>query len=162
MTTDDLSRDARANAVRERAARVCLRLRVRVSVQVFDETGILSKLSSPLRNEILQVRPVERTVWRRRGVGARPTTADGLGAPDPLLESPSPSSTADRPGVLQFNSRELLTICPLLRNTPHAIFRAMSHHFESSVHSAGEPVLEEGDEPLSDDKDPGMYFIQVM
>ena len=159
MTTDDLSRDARANAVRERAARVCLRLRVRVSVQVFDETGILSKLSSPLRNEILQV-------GRWRG----PCGADAGWAPDPRLQtdwapltlSSSHRRPRPRPIRLQFNSRELLTICPLLRNTPHAIFRAMSHHFESSVHSAGEPVLEEGDEPLSDDKDPGMYFIQVM
>merc|ERR1719198_228582 len=59
---------------------------------------------------------------------------------------------------MQFNSRELIGICPLLKNTPKGVFRAMSSAFESTVHSAHEPILYEGETPL--DEDPGLFFIQ--
>merc|ERR1711988_931077 len=48
-----------------------------------------------------------------------------------------------RDEIMQFNARELLAITPMLKNTPSAVFREMSHNFESTVHSANEPVITE-------------------
>ena len=86
--------------------------------KVFDERGILSKLSGPLRNEIMQ-----------------------------------------------FNSREMLDICPFFKNAPMGIFKAVSSSFSSTVHAAHEPVFHEGDDPREKaaggaDSEAGIYFIR--
>ena len=54
-------------------------------------------------------------------------------------------STPLRLEILQYNSRELANIVPLLRNTPPKAFRAMSQHLEPRILTAHEDVVVEGD-----------------
>lgn len=76
--------------------------------KMFDEKQILSKTSTPLRNEILQ-----------------------------------------------YNSRELKEIVPLLMNTPSELFKALSLHFEPGISAASDMIMHEG----SDSTEQGICFI---
>ena len=76
--------------------------------KMFDEKQILSKTSTPLRNEILQ-----------------------------------------------YNSRELKEIVPLLMNTPSELFKALSLHFEPGISAASDMIMHEG----SDSSEQGICFI---
>ena len=60
--------------------------------------------------------------------------------------------------IMQYNAKELLSIVPLLRNTPREVFTAFAQDLHSETFQPNECVLNEGESP---DVSSGVYFIRA-